>query len=187
MAEPFSSLRHELNQRIQGVAGQAAQTWGAQHATARHAIRESIKGSSSDWNTDDIAMLNDLSHPPRPFHRSVSISHTHDFGGWFSVPRPAQIGWDIEVEARIKDQIIERVCSKEEIAACPKKAFLWGAKEAFFKALEDEQPEVVTQLTIADWTAVAPDLWTWRGFGPRNGEGLLLVSQPWILAACLIP
>ena len=68
----------------------------------------------------------------------------------------------------------------------PQKSLLWGAKESFFKALEDEQPAVILQLTIDEWESVAPGIWSWRGLGPRNGEGLVIDSEPWILAACLI-
>ncbi|MGZ3722184.1 MAG: 4'-phosphopantetheinyl transferase superfamily protein [Bdellovibrionales bacterium] len=192
MAQPFSRLISEFNKHAVAtnlnalVHGQAAETWGARNHNSRTAIRESLKNSFSDWNSDDYEALKSLSEPPRPFTRSVSISHTHDFGGWMAIARPAQIGWDVELKARIKDSIIERVCVPEELDLVPHKYLLWGAKEAYYKALEDEQPAVIQQLKIDEWKSLAPGLWSWRGLGPRNGEGLVLDSEPWTLAACLI-
>src|SRR5205085_2510007 len=105
---------------------------------------------------------------------SVSISHTTNFGGWIAVPRPAQIGWDVELAERIKMPIIQRVCSKEEIAEAPRPEFLWCAKESFYKALEDQQPPTIIDLSIAEWTSLAPDMWSFKGYGPRNGAGVFI-------------
>ena len=78
------------------------------------------------------------------------------------------------------------MCAGIEVAKAPKKSYLWCAKEAFFKALEDDQPDVLVQLTVSDWTKAGDDLWKWKGLGPRNGAGLLIESDSWILAGCLI-
>lgn len=186
MANAFSRLIELTEKYLAPVDGRGSELWSARHQGSRGAIRESIKSAFSDWSRDDSETLLDLEHPPRPFKRSVSVSHTHDFGGWMAITRPAQIGWDIELKARIKDQVIERVCAKDELKYAPLKSLLWPAKEAFFKALEDEQPEVINQVTITDWKALTPGLWSFRGLGPRNGEGLVLDVEPWLLASCLI-
>jgi 4'-phosphopantetheinyl transferase EntD len=186
MADPFSRLIAELKHHpsLQGLRGQCSQTWGSQHTGSRAAIRESLKASQS-WSVQDLSLLTDLSLPPRPFQTSVSISHTHDLGGWLSIPRPLQIGLDIELIARIQDRIVGRISSRQEFAETPLKAMLWGAKESFFKALEDEQPDLVTNLTIGDWKAIGEFTW-WKGFGPRNGEGFCFVRDSWLLSVCWV-
>jgi 4'-phosphopantetheinyl transferase EntD len=186
MADPFSRLIAELKKQspLQCLRGQSSQLWGSQHLGSRAAIRGSLQ-SSQAWSAQDLPLISDLSSPPRPFQTSVSISHTHDMGGWLSLPRPGQIGLDIEIVARIEDRIVDRVGSPQELTETPRKALLWGAKEAFFKALEDEQPAVITNLTISDWK-VQGELTTWRGLGPRNGDGVCLVAEPWLLTVCWI-
>lgn len=186
MADAFSRLIELTEKYLAPVDGRGSELWSARHPGSRAAIRESIKSTFNGWSGDDIETVLDLEHPPRPFARSVSVSHTHDFGGWLAITRPAQIGWDIELKTRIKDHIIERVCAKDELSSVPLKPLLWPAKEAFFKALEDEQPEVIHQVTITDWKALIPGVWSFRGLGPRNGEGLVLDLEPWLLASCLI-
>lgn len=177
--------------RLLGVVGQqtlgrAQRAWGAQNPQAREAIRSSIAQTLVQLEAGDLHMLTDLKQHPRPMHWSVSVSHTQEFGGWMAVPRPLQVGWDAELRSRIKKAIVDRVCSADEIEAAPEFAYLWCAKEAFFKSLEDEQPLAIPQLTIVDWKAAGANLWHWRGLGPRNGQGLLVNSPPLIFAACIV-
>lgn len=187
MAEPFSRLITALKKQIPGVAGECSGDWGAAVPNARKSVRNSLMTADLGWNDDDIAAIGDLSQVPRPYEWSVSISHTHDMGGWLAVPRPAQIGWDVELKTRIKKSLVKRVCSPVEVGEAPSPLYLWSAKEAFYKALEDDQPAVVTQLTVTAWLAVTSELWSWQGLGPRNGMGLLLDTGAWTMAACLIP
>jgi hypothetical protein len=103
-----------------------------------------------------------------------------------AVTRPLQVGWDVERADRIQIKTVERVCSAEEVAAAPEVGFLWCAKEAFFKALEDEQPLILSALTITGWEAVGVSMWRWQGLGPRNTSGILLHEAPWLLAGAVI-
>jgi hypothetical protein len=186
MADPFAQLIIHLRALEPGVRGQAGREWGADYPNYRRLIRASIAETFTDWRREDLTLLKDLAQPPRPHNHSVSIAHTRDFGGWLAVPRPARIGWDAEVKSRIHPRVIERVCQPAEIEQAPQTAYLWPAKEAFFKALEDEQPEVLHRLTVAEWNRLAPGAWTWKGLGGREGGGVLLDSGVWIFAACLI-
>lgn len=184
--ELFEILLNHLKARQPGVRGEARSTWGAQTIGYRREIRQSIASTLSDWRHEDFRTLHELDQPPRPFNYSISISHTRDFGGWIAVPRPAQIGWDIELKDRIRPDLVERVCDTEDISMAPEAGFLWCAKEAFFKSLEDDQPDVLTVLNIGEWKKTPGGTYTFAGLGPRNSEGILLEGSGWIMAACLI-
>lgn len=186
MSDTFPRLLAEVRALNHAVLGECRPEWGARYPGSRVSIRLAMRGALPALDPADLVDLADMSEPPRPSRWSVSVSHTHDLGGWLAVPRPAQIGWDVELEARIKLSTIERVCSKDELELAPEAAFLWCAKEAFFKALEDEQPAAIPQLTIGDWTAHGVSMWRWRGLGPRNGEGILIRDGGWLIAASVI-
>jgi 4'-phosphopantetheinyl transferase EntD len=198
VANSFSTLIEKLRAHHPGVKGECSQQWGtspdlprATEAASstenpRLMIRASIGWALKDLTPEDIDLLKVLDEPPRPVHWSVSISHCAGFGGWIALPRPAQVGWDVELKSRISFPIIERVCSSQEIAQSPHAHFLWCAKEAFFKALEDFQPLAITQLTISNWKPDGPSVWYWDGLGPHNGHGVLINDADYVLAACTV-
>jgi hypothetical protein len=183
---PFERMLSELQKIAPSVKGEAGPEWGARQPGSRVTIRRSLAYAFMDWSASDLTALANLDEPPRPKDRSVSISHTHDLGGWMTVGRPLQIGWDVELKDRIKAHIVERVCSPDELKHAPEAAFLWCAKESYFKALEDEQPTAIPQLTIGEWAVHGPQMWRWRGIGPRNGEGLLIDAGTWLMAGVVI-
>ena len=181
MSVEFGRLLVEVQTRLApAVRGQAETRWGAGQPEFRVQIRTALAEALPDADCKDLQI------PPRPRTHSVSISHTQNLGGWMSVPRPLQVGWDVEVQTRIKHHVIERISTAEELSLSPQPTFLWPTKESFYKALEDDQPLTITELTIDTWQSLGPDLWSWRGIGPRNGSGLLLQTEKWLLAACLI-
>ncbi len=182
----FARLLFELQKLSPSVRGQCAVEWGSSFEGFRTHIRQSLARNLSPLEPADLATFANLDHVPHPSGWSVSISHTRDLGGWMAVEREVQIGWDVEIKDRIKLSVIERVCNAEEVRAAPEPAYLWCAKEAFFKALEDFQPVTIPELTIAEWRSRGQDLWIWTGLGPRNGLGVLLQSGAWLLAGCLI-
>ena len=63
--------------------------------------------------------LEDLNSIPRPENWSISISHSKNFGGWLAVKRPKQVGFDCELQSRIRPEVIQRISTPEEIARCP--------------------------------------------------------------------
>jgi hypothetical protein len=192
MDEAFQLLLNELSKLAADSEsatpsyGEGREDWGGQSPESRLKIRESIADTLGDLTGGDIEDLRELSGPPRPHLWCVSISHTLDWGGWMAIRRPTQIGWDIELKERIRLPLVERVCSEAEVVEAPLAALLWCAKEAFYKALEDEQPPTIVSLTITDWEACGEGQWTWRGLGPRNGQGLILEVDRWLLAGCVV-
>jgi 4'-phosphopantetheinyl transferase EntD len=166
--------------------GEGYEDWSGQSRHHRSKIRESITDTLADLTESDVEDITDLAYPPRPHLWCVSISHTLEGGGWMAVRRPLQVGWDIEMKDRIRLAVIERVCSKKEIHDAPLPALLWCAKEAYFKALEDEQPSTVVQIEISGWEALDKSTWTWQGVGPRNAKGVILEADRWFMAACLV-
>lgn len=166
--------------------GEGYEDWSGQTKENRLKIRESVSDSLGDLTESDIEDIGDLTEHPRPHLWCVSISHTLDGGGWMAIRRPLQVGWDVEMKERIRLNIVERVSSLEEVNAAPAPALLWCAKEAFYKALEDEQPGTVVQLHISSWQAVDESVWTWEGVGPRNGQGVAVEFDRWIMAGCFV-
>lgn len=182
----FTQLVSHLKNHWPSVAGHAFSEWGAVHAPHRLKIREAMVDALPQLSATEKNEILDLRAPPHPLAISVSISHTHDVGGWMSVARPLQIGWDVELKARIKMSTIERVCAPEEISEAVQPVFLWSAKEAFFKALEDFQPVAVTQIAITGWKILGPRIWQFEGLGPHNAYGILIESDNHTLAACVV-
>jgi len=87
--------------------------------------------------------------------KDFSISHTTELGGYITSQLSANknIGFDIEVSDRVRQDIAQRIClTEEEFKAAPSSASLWAAKEASFKALKGfNQPQVVSEIQIGSW------------------------------------
>ncbi len=184
--ENFARLIQELQSLAPGLHGKCELEWGSRNPGSRNSIRQSLNETLRTLSNEDQKLLADLGEPPRLREWSVSISHTHNIGGWVALKRPAQIGWDVELKSRIKSAIIERVCSEREREEALQPELLWCTKEAYYKALEDEQPLAITQLSITGWRSLSANLSAWTGIGPRNGEGLVIDSGEWLMAACVI-
>jgi hypothetical protein len=176
----FAQLLNLLQTLVPECEGAAHAIWGSDHPAHREQIRQSLMQRFADPE-----LLN-LKQIPRLKDRSISISHTRDFGGWLATPRPVQVGWDIEHQSRIREVIVRRTCTEQEIARAPHFSFLWSAKESLYKALEAQQPATVQELSIASWQALGPALWSLRSQQPYFGDGLLLQSKNSIVAACVV-
>lgn len=175
MAQGFSTLIKEVHKVLPTARGEGQALWNAKVIDHREQIRDSIRASLGDSGLSKS--------PPRPLDWSVSISHSSVFGGWLAVPRPHRIGFDVELSGRIQPRIIERVCSRQEMAECPNPAFLWCAKESYFKALEHEQPETITQLTVTNWTVLGAGVFTFQP--EKNISGILVEDTGIYYCACL--
>ncbi|HEX4924186.1 MAG TPA: hypothetical protein VFV50_08870 [Bdellovibrionales bacterium] len=93
--------------------------------------------------------------PPYSPKFSISISHSPAGGGFAVVPKPYQVGLDLEDEKRLTEKITARVCQEGEMNDAPDWRHLFTAKEAVFKALwEREQPATIAQIRIFDWAPV---------------------------------
>jgi hypothetical protein len=176
MAREIHSLIERLRALTPEVRGAGELSWGARGKDHRSQIRESLR---AELGVEDLE-----ESPPRPADWSVSISHSRREGGWLAVPRPFRIGFDVEELSRIQPRIIERTCTPQEIAAAPNPAYLWSAKEAYYKALEHEQPEAMTQISIDRWSEIEPGIYEFRA---KNLErGILIATGESTFAACLI-
>jgi hypothetical protein len=175
MASGFSTLIQEIHKIIPSARGEGGAVWKSGAEEHRELIRESMRSSLGGGGFNDS--------PPRPKDWSVSISHCRSFGGWLAVPRPHRIGFDAEESSRVQVRIVERVCSRQEIAECPDPAYLWSAKEAYFKALEHEQPQTITELTVRDWMPMGSGIFH---FAPeKNMRGILIEDAGLYYCACI--
>lgn len=105
-------------------------------------------------SAEDKGRLLDLEQTPRLSHIGISISHNKTCGGFALNPQGQAIGFDVEISARVKENLISRVAaSSDEVKRAPSAASLWVAKEAALKCLlrSGLQPNVVAEVEIGDW------------------------------------
>ncbi len=124
--------------------------------------------------------------PPKSSKWSISISHAAHFGGWLAIPLPMRVGFDVEENRRITPAIVERMSTKQEIAECPNPNYLWCAKESYFKALAQDQPQAITQLTIGNWQQIEPHVFSFAASPHKPGTGWIVAQEPFLFGACLV-
>lgn len=132
--------------------------WSSETPGSRLLIRQALSHKMPS-GADDRSIF-DLNQIPRPEGLAVSISHCRTLGGFASSREAAKIGadlgFDVELEARIKSDVVARVSTQSELAAVPLRAYLWVAKEAAFKALFHKLPKAekfhLSQLQIGNWS-----------------------------------
>lgn len=187
MADGFHSLIQQLKRHSPKLRAGANPEWGSEVSGHRGEIRASLKKSLEKDCKDDLACFDDMDEPPRPKKWSVSISHTKGFGAWIAIPRPLRVGLDIEDPARVTQAVIERTCSPDEMEAAPELSYLWCAKEAYYKSLEGDQPDAITQISIGDWNDLGGGLYGYRGHdGAKPGAGLLLEADGYLYSVCFV-
>jgi hypothetical protein len=179
MAGGFQRLIAQVHKHHPELRFQGTSLWGAAEAGYRDNIRASLREVLKPEE-------NDLSKPPKSNTWSISISHAKHFGGWVAVPLPARIGFDVEEGRRISPAVIERMSTEQERKDCPNPAFLWCAKEAYFKALAQDQPQAITQLNISDWECVEADLYSFKAMPHKPGRGWVLSHEPFLFGICLV-
>ncbi len=122
--------------------------WASTRENHREKIREAL---SLALNED----LTDLALPPRPRAHSASISHCRFAGGYAAVSQPTCLGFDLELVARVKPEIIARMSREEEMKNAPSPAHLWTAKEAAFKSLaQNDEVSLMSEITIGAWRRI---------------------------------
>ncbi len=156
-----------LTQRIQtfapGVLSGFSEDFASNRPDHRNKIRLAVSEALADLSEAQRAQLLNLEEVPRLEKWSVSISHCAALGGWLASPLPLKVGLDIEVKRRIHDKLIKRIATGDELKAIPDPAFLWCAKESYYKALAKDQPAAVTQLQIGGWKKKEPDFYNFTG------------------------
>lgn len=178
MAKEFSDLILELKKQIPKAIGVGSWAWSSINAQHRELIRQSI---STQLNIDCPS-----ESPPRHHDWSISISHCKSFGGWLAVPRPWQIGFDVEEIARINLKIIERSCTADEVKNAPRPQLLWCAKEACYKSLEDNQPQAISHIKIASWVQLDSAQFQFATDNNSSATGFCTTSEYLIFAYTLI-
>ena len=90
--------------------------------------------------------------PPRLQDIAISISHCRTFAGFIFEPSPhTTLGLDIEQKARITPKLTAYISHQKELALAPGPAFLWGAKEAAFKAIHSHHQPSLGHICIEEW------------------------------------
>jgi phosphopantetheinyl transferase (holo-ACP synthase) len=120
--------------------------------------------------------LLDLSQIPRLDHGFVSISHCPSLGGYVLSKDP--IGFDIEETSRVEQRFVDRMSHPNDHSG-PSPAALWCAKESAFKALADQQPSVIAQISVNNWKTVDQNFFSFKS---SAGDGFILEHFPWTLA-----
>jgi 4'-phosphopantetheinyl transferase EntD len=184
MAADFSGIIAQLKRSEPSLFGAGLEGWGSDAQGHREKIRMDLKAALLEAGESEHPGLTDLRQPPRPAKFSVSISHTQGFGAWIACARPQRIGLDIESRARIKREIVARVSTPSELAAAPRFEYLWCAKEAYFKAMENDQPATISHLEVSGWRE-RDGLFTFTGGKAISVEGFVLEFSPYILAIAL--
>lgn len=181
MADSFQRLIQLIESDCPGITGRGSDLWGAKHPGYRDLIRSSIAET-----LEVPESVRDLKQPPRSQRWSISISHASHFGGWVASPLPLRIGFDVEEGRRISQAVIERMSSPQEIAECPTPAFLWCAKEAYFKALAQDQPQAITQLNIGNWQELGDGFFSFSASPHKPGRGWVLNAMPFMYGICIV-
>lgn len=181
MAGGFQRLISLVHKHHPEMRAQGTSLWGAREENYRALIRASIKDVLQ--TEDHVA---DLARPPKSTKWSISISHAANFGGWVAAPLPARIGFDVEEGRRITDKVIERMSTEAERKDCPNPSYLWCAKEAYFKALAQDQPQAITQLNIGEWELLEPDFYSFRASPHKAGRGWVLNHEPFLYGICFV-
>lgn len=114
--------------------------------------REQIKAGLAEFAAKAKTDISD-SNPNNVNSRLVSsISHCLSKGGFVASTKLPRIGFDIEENSRVKDQILLRMFTQDEIDQCPEPYALWCAKEALYKVLQGpDQPGVLSELPVLEW------------------------------------
>lgn len=185
MASEFHALLSAVQKYYPESKGLCSEQWSAGQQSYRSLLRQSI-AQTLNLNESQSKIVNNLEQPPQLKEWSVSISHCPIWGGWLAVPRPAQIGFDIELLKRLRPEVIERISTQEELKNAPDRRLIWGAKEAFYKALEKKQPPTILDLKIENWNKQAPNQYSFRGHSTQSGEGMIICSADLLFAFCLI-
>ena len=181
MADGFQRLVSVVRNTYPELRAAADSRWGATNRDHRNVIRQAVAADLPNLGADQQGQLMKLGGRPQPAGWSLSISHTPEMGGWMALPLPTHIGFDVETGSRVQPKVIERVCSRLEIAEAPKLTFLWAAKEACYKSLPPElQPNTFGALTIREWSQAGPGIYAFAASTPGQGwvsdDGLLIYA-----------
>lgn len=87
--------------------------------------------------TVDKKQILDLTQRPTTAQKNISLSHSQTGSGFAIIDKNFLIGFDVESKSRLNTNLIKRISSSLEITKCPDERFLFCAKEATWKALNE--------------------------------------------------
>jgi 4'-phosphopantetheinyl transferase EntD len=126
----------------------------------REVIRAEI-GRILSAKGDNFKRLLDLERLPSYPDVGVSIAHCPEASCFALDFSGTPIGIDVEKKSRVSLGLLQRICTQREIGACPEAAHLFTAKEAIWKALNQERRwQVISQFEVGDWTHVDKGLYS---------------------------
>lgn len=134
--------------------------WSSTHADHRLKIRKSLLKEIeklTPLSDEQRKILLDLNQPPVLPQLGFSISHNNKCGGFALSSQGSTLGLDVEITARVQENLVARVAaSREEVTRAPSAASLWAAKEAALKCLlrSGRQPQVIAAIEIGDWQTI---------------------------------
>ncbi len=130
--------------------------WSSRNASYREKIRKAIAHWLGERCGRDISSVADLATLPEADGYSLSVSHCKETGG-FAVSSDRQfLGFDVEVNRRLKGVRFHLVSFEEgEWREAPTSAAFWTGKEAAFKCLKGpEQPAGLKDLRVGRWASI---------------------------------
>lgn len=135
--------------------------FGSENNNHRQLIRlEIVKNHSDRLTVEENKNIQNLELRPVAEKLFFSISHHQTVGGYSASNE--KHGFDVELKSRINDAIVVRISTRAEIFECPDLKFLWCAKEAAFKALDDSAL-IISDLNIGSWVSQnKTGLWSYR-------------------------
>ena len=124
----------------------------------------------------------DLSQRPLLPQGSVSVSHSSLCGGFAITTVPGvSLGFDIEENERMREQVVARVSSSEELETAPSLAALWAAKEAAFKSFpKGVQPPVMSSISVNSWKKADDGFYTCEAqinSHSARAQGVVLINH----------
>lgn len=114
-------------------------------ALLRKAVRDQVSGDET---------ILDLSELPKSAAHSISISHCKRVGGFALARNDFSIGFDVEVNERLKKVKLDLVMAdRNEFEDAPSASVFWTAKEAAFKCLAGPgQPRGLKDIRLGSWS-----------------------------------
>ena len=127
----------------------------------RALIRKNIINNYNSYlSVQEKKNIQNLDLLPRSENLFFSVSHNQNSGGFTA--SSFKHGFDIELGKRISEKIVTRVSTATEVNSSPDYKFLWCAKEAAYKALENSHL-IISDFEISDWVSQnKTGLWCYR-------------------------
>ncbi len=171
MAHDVSALIEELKKHRPEARLYLDERFSSHRPDHRLELRKELHRACGDEK-----VLN-LSERPKPEGVFVSVAHCPSIGG-FAISKSA-LGFDIEETDRVDWKIVRRVsnpCDEDG----PWAAAHWTAKEAVYKGLGGDQPNIISEIAVLEWKKIFSDYV--YNFRSGSGKGTVVRFSGWTAA-----